>query len=144
MLYGIGCDLTHVPRIARVLERYGTRFLRRAFHPDEIARVMELPAQQRPVFAAGRWAAKEAVIKAAGRRLLFPDIVVLPLPLSPRPVLRFSGAGLATVRAVGVASAHVSISHDGDYAMAHVYLERGVDALSSNSLAYDTVVSRLT
>ena len=56
-----GVDIIEIPRIARVLERYGQRFLRRIFTPGEIEYCRE-----RPPNLAGRFAAKEASMKALG------------------------------------------------------------------------------
>jgi hypothetical protein len=44
VMYGIGVDLAHAPRLWRAVTRFGDRFLRRAFHPSEIARFRELGA----------------------------------------------------------------------------------------------------
>ncbi len=88
----IGIDLAEVARVAGVLERHGDRFLSRVFHPGEINRRRRHPR----AFAehvAGRFAAKEAAMKALGtgwRGLSFKEIVIgrepggKPLPQSSR------------------------------------------------------------
>src|SRR5262249_51461047 len=61
----VGLDLTEVERIAGMLERHGDRFLGRVFSPGEILRGRRHPR----AFAehvAGRFAAKEAAMKALG------------------------------------------------------------------------------
>ncbi len=64
MLVGMGIHLVEVPRIARSIERFGDRFLRRVFTDAEIAycRARITSAES---FAA-RFAANEAGAKALG------------------------------------------------------------------------------
>ncbi|TYZ62275.1 hypothetical protein PybrP1_011394, partial [[Pythium] brassicae (nom. inval.)] len=76
-VFGIGADVAHVPRFQRAFARYGDRFLRRAFHPDEIREFYCKPPAARASFLASRWAVKEAAFKAFQRyRVLFPEICV--------------------------------------------------------------------
>ncbi len=60
-----GLDLVHVPRIIQMAERYGDRFYEMIFTPHERAYCLEKPAMIHKRMA-GRWAAKEAVVKALG------------------------------------------------------------------------------
>ena len=41
-VFGIGVDIAHVPRVQKTLQRYGSKFLRRAFNSDEIAHLQKL------------------------------------------------------------------------------------------------------
>jgi len=139
---GVGVDVVRVPRVAGVLARHGERFLRRAFHPGEARHARALPtAEARHAYLASRWAVKEATLKAFGRwRIAFPEVSVVadaappPPPLAasgdlpPRlrrspPALRLDGAAKELAAALSVSAAHVSLSHDGEYAAAHVVLE---------------------
>jgi holo-[acyl-carrier protein] synthase len=126
MIVGIGCDLVHVPRVARLLQRWDQRFLDRVFSPAEQAYCRRFldPA---PSFAA-RFAAKEAFYKAISRgntlSLWFRDAEVvhevgrvLRLELSPRAQELASAAG--------VSRTHLTLTHDGEYAGAYVVLEAG-------------------
>src|SRR5215472_4723413 len=63
-IIGLGLDATEIDRIADSIERYGERFLRRIFTESEIAYCMRrrVPA----IHFAGRFAAKEAAMKALG------------------------------------------------------------------------------
>jgi holo-[acyl-carrier protein] synthase len=60
-MLSVGVDIIEIPRIERALERWGERFLRRVYTEAEVAysrgKVAEL---------AARFAAKEAISKAAG------------------------------------------------------------------------------
>ena len=84
MIIGIGSDLCNIQRIERSFERFGDRFLNRAFTDVERAK-----AKSRPHTAAGtlakRFAAKEAFSKAVGtgfkRGVFMKDIGVVNLPV---------------------------------------------------------------
>lgn len=58
---GVGCDLVRVAEIAASVEARGERYLRAVFHADEL---VECGDGSRPESLAGRFAAKEAVVKA--------------------------------------------------------------------------------
>jgi holo-[acyl-carrier protein] synthase len=64
MIYGVGIDIIEVERIAGAVKRWGGHFLNHVYCPEEIvyAQSHQFPA---PHFA-GRFAAKEAIIKAIG------------------------------------------------------------------------------
>jgi holo-[acyl-carrier protein] synthase len=119
----LGLDLTEVERIAGVLERHGERFLSRIFRDGEIRRARRHPR----AFAehvAGRFAAKEAAMKALGlgwRGLAFRDIEVTR-DVHGKPLLVLHGKALARSRALDVRSAEVSITHGRDIAAAVVAL----------------------
>ena len=70
-----------------------------------------------------RWAAKEAAFKAFGTmRIPFPDIVVRSETGRP-PALTFEGSTADVMAASGIGRPFVSLSHDGDYAIAQVVLQ---------------------
>jgi holo-[acyl-carrier protein] synthase len=110
-----------VPRIAQTLERFGERFLARVFAPGEIHRGRRHPR----AFAehvAGRFAAKEAAMKALGlgwRGIAFREIEVRR-DRSGKPRLELSGRALERARALGVAEMELSITHTADLAAAVV------------------------
>jgi holo-[acyl-carrier protein] synthase len=61
---GIGIDATDIPRVAEMFARYGDRFLQRVFTDREIAYCTR---HRNPApHLAGRFAAKEAAMKARG------------------------------------------------------------------------------
>jgi len=76
-IFGIGVDLVEIERIARVLANLPDRFIKKCCHSDEIQEMRRLCEQRRTKFVADRWAVKEAVIKAYGRALSFPEIRVV-------------------------------------------------------------------
>ncbi len=119
----IGIDLAEVERVAGVLARRGERFLERVFLPGEINRGRRHPR----AFAehvAGRFAAKEAAMKALGtgwRGLSFREIAIGREP-GGKPLLVFHGRALERARRLGVVSAEVSITHTSTTAAAAVAL----------------------
>ncbi|HEY1807878.1 MAG TPA: holo-ACP synthase [Acidobacteriaceae bacterium] len=124
MLVGTGIDLVEVPRIARSIERFGDRFLRRVFTDAEIAycRARTAAAQS---FAA-RFAAKEAAAKALGTGIQhgvsWKELEVQRLP-GRRPSLHMSGRARAIAGQLGVTRVSLSLTHTAALAMATVHLE---------------------
>lgn len=121
-ILGLGFDATDIPRVRDVFQRYGERFIRRILTDGEIAYCTR---RRDPVpHIAGRFAAKEATMKALGtghsRGVLWKDIEVVRHGGPPRLVLH-GGAGR---RAAGmkVQSSLVTITHSDALAMAQVLL----------------------
>jgi holo-[acyl-carrier protein] synthase len=119
----LGLDLTEVARVSKLLDRWGERFLERLFLPGEVLRGRRHPR----AFAehvAGRFAAKEAAMKALGtgwRGVAFREIVV-GRETSGKPRLEFRGRALERARALRVLKAEVSITHTAAIAAAVVAL----------------------
>ncbi len=119
-LLGIGTDVVDVRRFDRTLERWGERFLRRIFTEKELKGLMGSRRERESL--AGAFAAKESFIKALGGRwcLSWRDIEVLK-DRRGRPTLTFNPSKVP----FPVGSVHVSISHDGGYALATCVVEEG-------------------
>jgi holo-[acyl-carrier protein] synthase len=119
----LGLDLTEVARVAAVLDRHADRFLARVFRDGEIRRSRRHPR----AFAehvAGRFAAKEAAMKALGtgwRGVAFREIEV-GRDARGKPLLSFHGRALERARSLKVVSAEVTITHARDLAAAVVAL----------------------
>ncbi len=64
--FGCGIDVVDMPRFQRTLRRGGSAFIRRVFRPGEVAYAQARP-RTRLLHLAGRFAAKEAVIKAVSQ-----------------------------------------------------------------------------
>jgi len=124
MIVGIGVDVVHIPRIRGAIERWQERFLGRVFTPDEVAYAKRRrdPAEH----LAARFAAKEATLKALGTGLSmgarWREVEVRRARGEP-PRMALSGRTAALGAARGVRVLHVSLTHDGDYAMAQVLAE---------------------
>lgn len=118
----VGVDLVEVPRVERMLARYGERFLERVFTPGEVlytrGRVPEL---------AARFAAKEAVAKAlgVGVRMLAPDgvgwrDVEILGDHRGRPEVYLHGQAAERAQELGLTEWAISLSHTREYAIAFV------------------------
>lgn len=122
MIIGLGLDVTELPRIARMYEKYGDAFLNKLLTSNEQAHV---PASPVP-FLAGRFAAKEAAVKALGcgfsGGIGLHHIEILPNP-SGKPMLHFHGPAAALALRLEVEQQHVTITHDRHVAAAVVILE---------------------
>jgi holo-[acyl-carrier protein] synthase len=119
----LGIDLTEVDRVEQALERWGDRFVVRIFRPGELSARRRHP-RARAEHVAGRFAAKEAAMKALGigwRGVAFREIEV-GRDSRGKPVLTFHGRALARARELKVASMEVSISHSSHAAVAVVAL----------------------
>jgi holo-[acyl-carrier protein] synthase len=121
-ILGIGLDATDIPRLAELLERYGDRFLRRVFTDGEIAYCTR---RRNPApHLAGRFAAKEAAMKALGtghsRGVLWKDIEVVRGGGPPRLLLHGGAATIA--EGLRVRSALLTITHSDSLALAQVML----------------------
>jgi holo-[acyl-carrier protein] synthase len=119
MIHG-GVDLVYVPRIARLVTRYHTRFLIKVFTVSERAYYGQIPVQSARL--AGCWAAKEAVIKALGvgwRGVGYHDVEILAQS-GKAPQLKLHGQ--AALLGAGWQWS-LSISHDGDYATAVAFAQ---------------------
>ncbi len=111
----LGIDIIKVDRIRKALERFGDRFTRRILTDSEKAYV-----RGRAETLAGRWAAKEAVSKVLGlgvRGVGWRDIEILRLPTGA-PSVRLHGRAKLRAEQLGMGRIAVSISHEGDYAVA--------------------------
>jgi holo-[acyl-carrier protein] synthase len=114
----IGIDLIKIDRMKRLIERFGDRGLHKFLSADEILFV------KNPRNAAGFWAAKEACAKALGcgigSECGFHDIILSKTPKGAPQITLTSHI----IEAFGIMDMSVSITHDGEYAIAVVALER--------------------
>ena len=117
MIMGVGVDIVDIARFERALERT-PKLAERLFVESE----RELPAHS----LAGRFAAKEALIKAFGGSgsMTFHDMVVIKDQLG-KPSFDLSGAAAQMAHERGITSVHLSISHDAAAAVAFVVAEGG-------------------
>lgn len=119
MIGGLGTDIVEISRIREMLERHGSHFVDRCFTPGEI----EYATKHRdPTLRyAGRWAAKEAVVKVLGtgfvQGITFHDVEVVSLHTG-QPTVRLSGRAAEIAAEQGIVSILLSISHAREYAVA--------------------------
>lgn len=124
MIYGIGVDIVSIPRIERMLTRWGSFFTQRVYTPAEIT-FCENRSNPGQHFAL-RWAAKEAMLKALGlglrRGTKWTDIEVVNDSFG-RPSLQVHNQAKDLLTDRKIKMAFVSISHEKDYGIAQVVLE---------------------
>ncbi|MFN7016062.1 MAG: holo-ACP synthase [Fimbriimonadales bacterium] len=112
MIRGVGIDLVEIERIARVCARQPC-FVERILTPAERDYCLSRRADPFP-HIAGRWCAKEAIIKAVGRPLRWQEVEILP-DAHGKPVVHLHGA---SAQQVGDGVLLVSITHTRTLAQA--------------------------
>ena len=121
-IIGIGLDATEIDRIEAAVARFGDRFLRRVFTEGEIAYATR---RRNPApHLAGRFAAKEAAMKALGtghsQGVLWCDIEVVRV--SGPPQLRFHGGAARRFERMNAGGSLLTITHSQTLAIAQVML----------------------
>ncbi|HZP25535.1 MAG TPA: holo-ACP synthase [Dehalococcoidia bacterium] len=117
MGHAVGVDIIEIDRIEATLARHGQRFLKRVYTPLEIAY-----CRGKSHRLAGRFAAKEATMKALGtgvRGVSWRDVEVIPNRRG-KPLLYLHGGALARAREIKLHDAEVSLTHSSNHAMAVV------------------------
>lgn len=104
MIHGIGTDIIEIERIKAAIERRSLPFLTRLFTERELERVKSASETFRAIHLAGRFAAKEAVVKALGcgfQGVDWKDIEIIndasgkpTVVLSEKIALRFNNPNL--------------------------------------------------
>ena len=133
---GIGVDIVRISRMRTVIARWDTRFLHRVFTAREIA-YCESRRDPVPHFA-GRFAAKEAGLKALGPGLRLGISwreLEVQRDRGEAPRLVLSGRSREIGLARGGQRMLLAITHDGDYALAQAML---VGDVAAPDIAPDT------
>lgn len=109
----VGVDVIEIARIQRVVTRHAEGMRRRVYTELEWRQCHRSVAS-----LAGRFAAKEAVMKALGvGGMPFRDIEIARLP-SGKPEVRLTGRMQRRAERLGVTALHISISHSRENAVA--------------------------
>jgi holo-[acyl-carrier protein] synthase len=126
MIVGIGTDIVRISRVRRLAERFPRRIRGKIYTPDELS--FCLSRTDAAPSLAGRFAAKDAVLKALGtgwgRGARFIDIEIISTA-DGAPVIHLRGKTAEIAENRGITGWHVSISHDGDMALAVAVAEGG-------------------
>lgn len=116
MIKGLGNDIIEVPRIEKIMLRYGPKFLDKVFTVTEQAYCLKYVKSSRHF--AGRFAAKEAIVKALGtgfgKDVSFLDIEIVN-DASGKPIVQLAPE---VTKRLGNPQVHLSISHCNSYATA--------------------------
>ncbi len=129
MIYGIGHDVLEIERISILINRgQGAKFIRRVLTERE-HQLAERRSGKQAEFVAGRFAAKEAVVKALGcgigRSVGFHDIEILPDSLG-KPEVVLLGEAWERLNMPGARkyTIHLTITHGRDLASAFAVVEQ--------------------
>jgi holo-[acyl-carrier protein] synthase len=116
---GLGTDIIECLRIAKMIEKHGELFLQRVYTEHEVGYCSSRKAANQHY--AGRWAAKEAVLKAMGtgwsRGIRWRDIEV-KVELSGKPNVYLHSTAKDICNELGIADMLISISHCRSHATA--------------------------
>jgi holo-[acyl-carrier protein] synthase len=119
-IFGIGTDIVECLRIAQMVERHGELFIGRVYTQQEIQYCQS--RRQATQHFAGRWAAKEAVLKALGtgwRRGISWRDVEIRNERSGSPVVTLYGGARDFLEQQGISQVLISISHCRSHATAY-------------------------
>lgn len=108
---GIGTDLTKRDRFNKDNIKFNNKFLNK----DELEILENLNEEDTINFLSGRWTAKEAIVKAFNKEILFSDISILKLE-SGKPVVYLNGNLQENI--------HVSITHEKSLTIAFCVIEK--------------------
>ena len=117
-LLGVGVDLCGIARIERAIEK--AHFYERVFTPEERA-YLDQKGKGRVQSAAAMFAAKEAVAKALGTGFsggVMPWNISVVHDEKGAPGAELSGAAKERLEQMGGADVRISLSHEGDSAIA--------------------------
>ncbi len=114
-----GIDLVDFPRLEEVIDRHGGRFLNRVFTRREQTDADSV--RNRVEKLAGRFAAKEAVLKMIGTGwrggIAWTDIEIINNSMG-RPIVEISGEVKRIADEAGIEQITLSISHTANFAIA--------------------------
>ena len=119
MKIATGVDLIEIDRIVEVIARHGNHYLQRIYTPAELEQ-----CGKRAESLAGRFAAKEAVVKALGSGIgdiTWKEIEILG-DENNAPKLTLTGAAKQREDSLGLTSWSVSISHSQSHSVAFVVM----------------------
>jgi holo-[acyl-carrier protein] synthase len=123
-IVGTGIDIVECLRIAQMIERHGELFITRVYTDAEIEYCTARKAATQHY--SGRWAAKEAVLKALGtgwrRGISWRDIEIRN-DRKGAPTVNLRAGARDVMEKAGIRRLHVSISHCRSFAVAHVVAE---------------------
>lgn len=123
MIFGIGTDLVHIPRMQALLAKHGDKIAQRILSDSEF--VFFQKAHKPAAFLAKRFAAKEATAKALGtgfRNGLSLRHIAVSNNEYGKPELVFYERGLKLLDELNIGRSLLSLSDESEYATAYVIL----------------------
>lgn len=127
MIVGIGNDLIEIDRVRKIMEsKAGARFLERVLTADERMQAEERKGNKAE-FTAGRFAAKEAIVKALGcgigKQCSFQDMEIKPNS-GGKPNCSIHVQALERLGLDSQVKVHISITHTETMASAFAVVEK--------------------
>ena len=125
-IVGIGTDIVECVRIGKMIEEHGETFFDRVFTPREV-RYCQSRKHATEHFA-GRWAAKEAILKCLGtgwrKGICWTDMEIYNEP-DGAPRLYLCGEAGVQADRLHITDIHITISHCREYATAYALAVAG-------------------
>ena len=116
---GIGTDIVEVTRIGDMIEKHDQTFIQKVFTEGEIEYCG--PRKSAVQHYAGRWAAKEAILKAIGtgwsKGIKWTDIEVIN-EMGGKPYVKLAGKAIEVCSDRGINEILITISHCNLFATA--------------------------
>lgn len=130
MIYGIGTDIVSVNRISSIYSRQSDRFVSKILSGAELALYNNLKNHKsKLLFLAGRWAAKEAFVKAIGtgfRSGMYLRAISIINNELGRPEIKLSEQAKVNVNSLLSSDnykLHISLSNENEFATSTVLVE---------------------
>lgn len=128
MILGIGTDIVTIARIAQSIERFGDSFLQKILTPNELAQMPTQNKKRQAEWVAGRFACKEACVKALGTGFsegIAPHHIEILRDEGKAPTMTLLAKAKEKADSLGVTHCFVSYAHEqNSSAIAFVTLAR--------------------
>ncbi len=125
MVVGLGIDIVQNERMERIIQKWGDKFLEKFFSKEELKFIGNTHNKNQRY--AGNYAVKEAFAKAVGtgfrKGLRIKDIMVMRDERG-KPYIKLNGSAKDYMERIGATKIQASISHERDYSVAVVIVER--------------------
>ena len=122
MIIGIGVDIIEINRVKNAIKR-NEKFIEKICSEEEIKYLKKKDFKYESI--AGKFAAKEAIVKALGtgfRNMKIKDIEITNNELG-KPLVELKGGALEIIKDYKNIRIHLSISHSRDNAIAYSIIE---------------------
>jgi holo-[acyl-carrier protein] synthase len=123
MIFGIGTDLVHIPRMEALLQKHGDKIAERILSESEFVTFQQ--TSNKASFLAKRFAAKEAAAKAMGtgfRDGLSLRHIAVTNDKNGKPELQFFERAISLTDKLKIGRSMISLSDENEYAIAFVTL----------------------
>lgn len=124
MIFGIGTDLVHIPRMEGLLLKHGDKIAERILSESEFV-IFQQTSTNKASFLAKRFAAKEATAKALGtgfRDGLSLRHIAVTNDKNGKPELQFFERAISLADELKIGRSMISLSDENEYAIAFVTL----------------------